>query len=186
MSSLYEHGSMTAETLFRHPALHLQRLPPADWWQLACSRRRQLESLSKRLSAVLGHLVPTRPQTLAGAGAGTLLLWDGPGRWLLRGPWQPPPGLEGIEAVDISHSLAGVRVSGDLAAALLATGCPLDLEAESLAAPACARSLYLHLPLLLLRLRPAELELHVPASYLAELVHGLTGAAAALTALADR
>jgi len=186
VNSANEDRPVTAENLFHHPALQVHRLPPAAWWQLACSRRRQPESASSRLSAVLGHLGPTRPNTLAGAEAGPLLLWDGPGRWLLRGPWQPPSPLEGVDAVDISHSLEGVRVSGDLATSLVATGCALDLDDETLAAPACARSLYQHLPLLLLRLRPAEMELYVPASYLPELVQALTGAAAALAALEER
>jgi len=170
--------------LIAHAALELCALQPVRWLQLAWDRRHALEAFSASLSSVLGHLVPLRPNTVSGHPDGPLILWDGPGRWLVRGGGEDLPGrLQDADLVDISDSMTGLKVSGKLALELIASGCPLDMDEERLAAPACARSMYQHIPLLLFRDGETSMDLYVPASYRLEFADALATAARALLAL---
>jgi heterotetrameric sarcosine oxidase gamma subunit len=173
-----------AAPLIAHAALELRALQPVRWLQLAWNRRQALEAFSSRLSSVLGHLVPLRPNTVSGHPDGPLILWDGPGRWLVRGAGEDlPRKLQDTDLVDISDSLSGFNVSGELALELIASGCPLDMDEQRLEAPACARSMYQHVPLLLFRDGETSIDLYVPASFRLAFAEALTTAARALIAL---
>jgi len=173
-----------APSLVTHAHLQVDLLEPVRWLQLAWDRRSALDTFSTRLSQLLGQLVPLRPNTVSGDPHGPLILWDGPGRWLIRGgPDELPARLRDCSQVNVSDSLVGIRVSGSLAQQLIATGCPLDLEVECLRSPACARSLYQHIPLLLFRHGDSGIDLYVPVSFGQEFIDILTRSACAVIAL---
>ena len=98
---------------------------------------------------VLGIEPPTTPNTVAEAGD-RRVYWLGPDEWLIV----TPPGqqeqlkkdllqaLEGVfcSVVDNSSGLTTLHITGDNAAALLATDCPLDLHPQEFKPGQCAQT----------------------------------------------
>jgi sarcosine oxidase, subunit gamma len=91
-------------------------------------------------------------------------LWMGPDEWLLIGPQsekvlieqQLTRALAGIahSLVDVSCRDAALELSGDKAAAVLNSGCPLDLYPSAFAVGMCTRTLLAKAPIVLWRTEP--------------------------------
>lgn len=168
-------------SLRQHPDLVLEVLPRFHWWQFS-GRGPGAGALLAGMLALesapaVGELLIAGPVTVLG---------DGPGRWLIRQPREAaaPLAPAGGALTDLSDSLWGVCARGTLATELLACGCPLDLGGPDTPPPGGARSLFHHLPLLVLHTRAGSLDLLVPRSYRADFAHALTTAADHLLALA--
>ncbi len=98
---------------------------------------------------VLGCEPPTAPNTLVES-AGYRIYWLSPDEWLVITPTGQQDrlkhdllaALDGVFAsvVDNSSGLTTIHVSGENAAALLATDCPLDLHPEEFKPGQCAQT----------------------------------------------
>jgi sarcosine oxidase subunit gamma len=108
-------------------------------------------------------------------------LWMGPDEWLLLAPAEDFPQLAaGLESAlaGIAHSLVEVsqrqvalRVQGPHAAALLASGCPLDLDQQAFPPGRCTRTLFGKSAIVLWRTGASEFHLEVWRSF-ADYVEG--------------
>lgn len=179
---MVDQATTSAVEIFHSPGLVLEAAPLEAWIQI--SSRAPAAHAAKAIATSLGQEPGLRVGSVCGTPGSPAILTDGPGRWLIRYPRDSrlPTDIALCALTDISDSLLGVRARGPLALALLATGCPLDLDASGAAHPACARSLFHHIPLLLHRLGEQTLDLFVPRSYLAEFEHALLVAAHGLSA----
>jgi sarcosine oxidase subunit gamma len=91
-------------------------------------------------------------------------LWLGPDEWLLISGVQSADAtgaalvaaLAGVphSLVDVSHRQIGLEVSGPHAPALLAAGCPLDLEASAFPVGMCTRTMLAKAEIVLWRTGP--------------------------------
>ncbi|MCJ7558930.1 MAG: hypothetical protein MUP90_18740 [Gammaproteobacteria bacterium] len=169
--------------LFTSPGLVLASTPLQAWLHL-CSRAPAAQA-ARAIANSLGVAPGARVGSVSTLPGKADILTDGPGRWLLRYPFNTclPKEIALCAVTDISDAMLGIRVSGDLALDLVASGCPLDLAGAGAAHPACARSLFHHIPLLLHRLEAQTLDLFVPRSYLPAFQHALLEAARGLVAL---
>lgn len=93
--------------------------------------------------------------------AGTTVMCIGPDEWLVvddkaRGLASKLDALDGVllSAVDVSHRNTAIMISGELAAAALASGCPRDLRDAAFPVGACARTLLDKAEIVLLRTAP--------------------------------
>ena len=99
--------------------------------------------------AAFGLALPTRPLTAPATGR-RAALWLGPDEWLLLAEDAPAaaliPALEAARAgaaaaiTDITDRQVALELEGPTAPALLAEGCPLDLDAFPV--NGCARTLF--------------------------------------------
>ena len=173
---------VAAAELFTSSALVLESAPLQAWLRISsrAPTAQAVRAIAHSLGVAPGALVGSVSNT-PGAAA---ILTDGPRHWLLRDSVNAslPKEIALCALTDISDSMLGVRVSGELALDLVATGCPLDLASPFSAHPACARSLFHHIPLLLHRLEAQTLDLFVPRSYLPAFQHALLEAARGLVA----
>jgi sarcosine oxidase, subunit gamma len=91
-------------------------------------------------------------------------LWMGPDEWLLIGPQSDKVLIEeqltralagtAYSLVDVSHRDVAVELSGDRAAAVLNSGCPLDLHPSVFAVGMCTRTLMAKAQIVLWRTEP--------------------------------
>ena len=98
---------------------------------------------------VLGCEPPTTPNTVVDAGDNRIY-WLGPDEWLIVTPAGQQDklrddllkALDGVfsSVVDNSSGLTMIRITGDNAADLLATDCPLDLHAREFQPGQCAQT----------------------------------------------
>lgn len=98
---------------------------------------------------VLGCEPPTAPNTVIEAGDNRIY-WLGPDEWLIVTPagqqeelrQELLKALNGVfsSVVDTSSGLTMIRISGENAAELLATDCPLDLHPREFGAGQCAQT----------------------------------------------
>lgn len=98
---------------------------------------------------VLGVEAPTDANTVIDAGENRVY-WLGPDEWLVVTPAGQQErvknellnALDGVfsSVVDNSSGLTSIRVSGNNAAALIATDCPLDLHARAFKPGQCAQT----------------------------------------------
>ncbi|MGH8253648.1 MAG: sarcosine oxidase subunit gamma [Steroidobacteraceae bacterium] len=103
-------------------------------------------------------------------------LWLGPDEQLLVGPHAAhaqlaprlAPALDGIahSLVDVSHRQAAIELTGDAATTLLATGCPLDLDASVAPVGFCTRTVYAKAEVVLWRQAPQQFQLQAWRSFL--------------------
>lgn len=109
------------------------------------------EDVMARLDAVLGSPLPRAPNTAVGARP--RLLWTAPREWTVLDVM--PAHAEAVQAAcgdvlshyaDLSGARLGLRVLGRDAARLIASECPLDLDA--LAPDRCAQSVFAGMPIL--------------------------------------
>ena len=113
------------------------------------------------VEAALGAALP--PPGASGGWPGGRILWIGLDLWLVEG--DAPQGLDGLAAAsDQGDALAGLRLTGADAEAVLARLVPLDLDRDVFLPGAVARSLLRHVPLVLVAGDPG-FELLVPRSY---------------------
>ena len=177
-----DQAPVTAEEFFNSPGLVLESAPLQAW--LRISSRAPAARAARAIATSLGVEPGARVGSASGMPGWPTLLTDGPGRWLARYPVNTrlPTSIDLCALTEISDSMPGIRARGALALDLLATGCPLDLAEPLDAHPACARSLFHHIPLLVHRLEAQTLDLFVPRSYLPAFQHALLEAARGLVA----
>lgn len=110
----------------------------------------------------------------AGVNGERAALWLGPDEWLLLAPPEQAGlamrlsrALEGRphSLVEVSHRQVGLLVHGPHAATLLASGCPLDLDASAFPVGMCTRTILAKAEVVLWRLSPAEFRLEVWRSF---------------------
>jgi sarcosine oxidase subunit gamma len=90
-----------------------------------------------RAGGIIGLPLPTAPNRFVGAG-GRQCVWQGPDEWLVIDTAEPADGLcdrlddalaDWHHAVtDVSGNRVALRLCGPAATAVLAVGCPLDLD----------------------------------------------------------
>lgn len=103
-----------------------------------------------RVAERLGVALPMRPNTVAVAGARSVL-WLGPDEWLVVGPDGDLPDLVPLltgslagdpgAVVDVSSNRTTIEVSGPDARGLLEKGVAIDLHPRSFGAGRCAQTL---------------------------------------------
>ena len=118
-------------------------------------------------------------------------LWLGPDEWLLISSEQRAAetaaalsaALAGLahSLVDVSHRQVALEVSGPDAPALLAAGCPLDLDASSFPVGMCTRTMLAKAEIVLWRTRADGFRIevwrsfaHYVSAFLAEAARGLS------------
>ena len=126
-------------------------------------------------SAVLAVPLPRRPNGAAGSGA-RRALWLGPDEWLVvdldapditrAGPTLPP----GMTVVPLSGHRTLLEIRGRDARALLARGCPLDLDPRAFGPDACAQSLLARVDVIIFLLEADAFGILVRASFARYLV----------------
>ena len=109
-------------------------------------------------------------------------LWLGPDEWLLLAPESEfaactaalTPALAGIahSLVDVSHRQVALEIAGARAAAMLSSGCPLDLDLTAFPVGRCARTMFAKAEVILWRQAPEMFQIEVWRSF-AEYVTGL-------------
>jgi sarcosine oxidase subunit gamma len=121
---------------------------------------------------------------------GRATLWMGPDEYLLLDtatpvspPVEAPPAFVAIQAalgtlpgslVDISHRQVAFELTGPAAAAILNTGCPLDLDLAHFPPGMCTRTLYAKADILLWRTGTDSFHVEVWRSFSEYLVSLLT------------
>jgi sarcosine oxidase, subunit gamma len=143
------------------------------------------EPVREAAQRALAVPVPGTP-CRAGVAGERAALWLGPDEWLLLGP-VTDDGLEGLRAgalaglphslVDVSHRQIALAVRGPQAATLIASGCPLDLDARAFPVGMCTRTMLSKCEVVLWRTRPEEFRLEVWRSFAAYVAHYLAEAA---------
>jgi sarcosine oxidase, subunit gamma len=121
----------------------LRSLPAAARWVL-----RGDEAVRAAAQAALGVELPAEA-CRAGVTGERAALWLGPDEWLLVAPAEQAGLALRLERslaqlphslVDVSHRQVALLVHGAQAAAVLAGGCPLDLELQAFPAGMCTRT----------------------------------------------
>ena len=148
--------------------LWLQLLPYACRWVLRGDA--QVRSAAQE---ALGVPMPAQA-CRAGVNGERAALWLGPDEWLLLAP-QGQAGLavrlsralEGLPhaLVEVSHRQVGLLIHGPHAATLLASGCPLDLDASAFPVGMCTRTMLAKAEVVLWRLASVEFRLEVWRSF---------------------
>lgn len=123
---------------------------------------------------VLDLLLPTEPCTSAGKGKVTAL-WQGPDRWLVTCPEPDAPlfakllreALTGVHAAvtEVTDGRVALQLAGPDARAVLAKGCPLDLDAGQFDPGRVAGSLLAKAEILLHCTGPDSFDLYVARSF---------------------
>lgn len=130
----------------RHPLDgRISVLPNVSVTPLPRARKLSLrlpEASVEAASALLGMTLPVQPgrSSISGTRAA---LWLGPDEWMIvdDNPQEPFPELNVPgSAVDISHRNLSIELSGMLAEATLAAGCPLDLSLQAFPVGKCTRT----------------------------------------------
>ncbi|HEX4388110.1 MAG TPA: sarcosine oxidase subunit gamma family protein [Steroidobacteraceae bacterium] len=158
----------------------VQTLPPAVRFVL-----RGGEPVRAAAQRALGVPVAATP-CRAGVAGERAALWLGPDEWLLLGT-PADAGIEALRAgalaglphslVDVSHRQIALAVRGPQAATLIASGCPLDLDARAFPLGMCTRTMLGKCEVVLWRTRPEEFRLEVWRSFAAYVAHYLAEAA---------
>lgn len=114
---------------------------------------------------------PSRVETQNGRAA----LWLGPDEWLVLAPARDRSQLtENLRtsaaggtcmAVDVSHRHVGLDITGRRASALLASGCPLDLDTSAFPVGMCTRTLLNKADIVLWRTAPDAFHIEVWRSF---------------------
>jgi sarcosine oxidase, subunit gamma len=130
-------SALVSETLW------LRSLPAAARWVL-----RGDEAVRAAAQAALGVPLPAEA-CRAGVTGERAALWLGPDEWLLVAPAEQAGLAMRLERslahlphslVDVSHRQLALLVHGPRAAAVLAGGCPLDLDLQSFPVGMCTRT----------------------------------------------
>jgi sarcosine oxidase, subunit gamma len=145
----------------------VRALPPATRYIL-----RGDATVRSRAQAALAVDVPVGPCRAAIKGEDAAL-WLGPDEWLLIVPEVAAQALSGALAelphslVDVSHRQAALLVHGAQAEALLAAGCPLDLDAHAFPVGMCTRTMLAKAEVILWRTEAQAFRLEVWRSFVA-------------------
>lgn len=97
----------------------------------------------------LGVALPVEPNTWVQSDAATVI-WLGPDEWLVTSPFTTPEALDGLlreavephggAVVDVSAQRTALRLRGEHARGLLASGCSLDLHPRAFPAGSAAQT----------------------------------------------
>ncbi len=144
-------------------------LPAAARWIL-----RGGPEIRAAAEGALGLAVPAAA-CRAAVQAESAALWLGPDEWLLIASEQRADetaaalraALQGLKhsLVDVSHRQVALEVSGRDAPALLAAGCPLDLDAGSFPVGMCTRTMLAKAEIVLWRTRAEGFRIEVWRSF---------------------
>jgi sarcosine oxidase subunit gamma len=154
-------------------ALDLQELVGFSLVHVAT--RGDTQGVAAALAATLGVAVRPDANSVAETADGIVVLWFGPGRWLLRAP-QPgwlPDAIDGCTATDLSDSRRIFRLSGAGVCDYLSRSCPLDLDATSTSPGSCALTQFDRFSVLLHRRAQQVFDLYVERSYATALPDGM-------------
>lgn len=144
-------------------------LPPATRLILQCGK-----DARDRAGPAFGVSMP-EAACRAESAAGIAALWLGPDERLLLAPEGSEESimaaigeaLAGIphSLVDVSHRQVGLSVAGAAARDLLASGCPLDLDAEAFPVGMCTRTVFARAEVVLWRRSAEEYHLETGRSF---------------------
>lgn len=144
-------------------------LPPATRFILQCAR-----DARDRAGAAFGVAMP-EAACRAESAAGRAALWLGPDERLLLAPEGSEEAvaaalgqaLAGLphSLVEVSHRQAALAVTGVAARDLLASGCPLDLDAEAFPVGMCTRTVFARAEVVLWRRSAEEYHLETGRSF---------------------
>ncbi|HEY5738525.1 MAG TPA: sarcosine oxidase subunit gamma family protein [Gammaproteobacteria bacterium] len=150
MSDLFERQSPLVQIAFGEPLGNAPRIEEKPFLGYLNLRGRASHTgFTAGVLKALGVEAPTEPNTVIEAGDNRIY-WLGPDEWLVVTPagQQQQVGerlrdaLEGVfsSVVDNSSGLTMIHVTGDNAAALLATDCPFDLHPREFRPGQCAQT----------------------------------------------
>lgn len=133
------------------------------------------EGFAARVGDVIGTPFPVAANRFVEAG-GVQCVWQGPDEWLLTAPLGQLRGLvDALEAAlaGLHHAVTDVtgqrlvfRLKGRHAAALLASGCSLDLDAEAFPTGSAAQTLFAGTTVSILKVDPLpSFDIHVRRSF---------------------
>ncbi len=151
------------------PGATIQLLPPATRFILQCGK-----DARERAASAFGVSMP-EAACRAESAAGRAVLWLGPDERLLLAPEGAEEAvaaaigksLAGLphSLVDVSHRQAALAVTGAAARDLLASGCPLDLDAEAFPVGMCTRTVFARAEVVLWRRSAEEYHLETGRSF---------------------
>ena len=150
MSDLFEQQSPLVQIEFGQPKGSASRIEEKAFLGYLNLRGRPSHTgFVAGVLKVLGAEAPTEPNTVIDAGD-KRVYWLGPDEWLVVTPAgqqqktadQLRAALDGVfsSVVDNSSGLTMIHVTGENAAALLATDCPLDLHPREFKPGQCAQT----------------------------------------------
>ena len=150
MSDLFEQQSPLVQIALGEPRGNAPRIEEKPFRGYLNLRGRPSHTgFTAGVLKALGAEVPSEPNTVIDAGDNRIY-WLGPDEWLVVTPAgrQQQVGdalrnaLDGVfsSVVDNSSGLTTIHVTGDKAAALLATDCPLDLHPREFEPGQCAQT----------------------------------------------
>lgn len=150
MSDLFEQQSPLVQIEFDEPRGNAPRIEEKAFLGFLNLRGRPGHTgFVAGVLKVLGAEAPTEPNTVIDAGD-RRVYWLGPDEWLIVTPagqqqkiaGQLRAALDGVfsSVVDNSSGLTMIRITGENAAALLATDCPLDLHPREFEPGQCAQT----------------------------------------------
>ena len=150
MSDLFEQQSPLVQIEFGEPEGNAPRIEEKAFLGYLNLRGRPAHTgFVAGVLKALGVEAPTEPNTVIDAGD-KRVYWLGPDEWLIVTPAgqqqeiadQLRAALDGVfsSVVDNSSGLTMIRISGENAAALLATDCPLDLHPREFKPGQCAQT----------------------------------------------
>ena len=150
MSDLFEQQSPLVQIEFGEPEGNAPRIEEKAFLGYLNLRGRPAHTgFVAGVLKALGVEAPTEPNTVIDAGD-KRVYWLGPDEWLIVTPAgqqqeiadQLRATLDGVfsSVVDNSSGLTMIRISGENAAALLATDCPLDLHPREFKPGQCAQT----------------------------------------------
>ena len=159
-----------ADALFDLPGrVAARRLPDAARFAV-----RGAAEAARRLGTAFGVALPTTPCRASVAGA-RAALWLGPDEWLLLAPAEESDAIvaalaaalgdEPGSVVDVGQRQIGLAIEGHDAEALLAAGCPLDLDASAFPVGMCTRTLFEKAEIVLWREGPQAFRVEVWRSF---------------------
>jgi sarcosine oxidase, subunit gamma len=144
-------------------------LPPATRFILQCGK-----DARERAGSAFGVPMP-EAACRAESAAGRAALWLGPDERLLLAPDGSEEtvaaglgkALAGLphSLVDVSHRQVALAVTGAAARDLLASGCPLDLDAEAFPVGMCTRTVFARAEVVLWRRSAEEYHLETGRSF---------------------
>lgn len=149
MSDLFEQQSPLVQIELREPRGGAPRIEEKNLGYLNLRGRPAHTGFVAGVLKVLGAEAPVEPNTVIDAGD-RRVYWLGPDEWLIVTPAgqqqkiaaELRAALDGVfsSVVDNSSGLTTIHVSGENAAALLATDCPLDLHPREFEPGQCAQT----------------------------------------------
>ena len=146
------------------------------WFELVhVASRGNPATTAATLSSCLGVDIGPQPNAVAERADGLVVLWFGPGRWLVHAP-EPggaPRTVDGCVVTDLSDSRRILRLAGPGVCDYLAQSCPLDLDESAMPPGSVALTQFDRFSVLLHRRNVETFDLYVERSFADALPGGL-------------